>query len=142
MYWVNFVMVQLFTISKMKPKKAKRKVSTEEALLPLIGDSLEKLDCRKTVEEQVKTFLADIGMTTTEQVVIQSFAIACNINKINYNNVIFELHHNFAEVKKNRIKLILRENFKKWLQIHPELVESYPKISFMSVLKVFAKRFA
>lgn len=134
------------TISELKPKKAKRKISTEEeALLPIIGDSLEKLKSIKTHKKKIETFLADIGMTTTEQMVTQSFVVACSLyytKKINYNNVIIELHRRFPEVKKNRIKLILRENFKIWLEMHPELEENYHCISLMSILRVYAKRFA
>ena len=126
-----------------KPKKAAKKVGGEEtALLNVIGDSLEKLDRTKTAEEQVETFLADIGMATTERMVTQSFVIACDIKKINYENVILELHNMFPKVKEDIIKSILKENFKKWLDVHSELVESCPKISLMAVLKVFAKRFA
>lgn len=130
-------------MSEPKPKKAMKKVGGwEAALLNVIGDSLEKLDRTKTVEEQVETFLTDIGMATTERMVTQSFVIACDIKKINYENVILELHNMFPKVKEDIIKSILKENFKKWLDEHPELVESCPKISLMAVLKVFAKRFA
>lgn len=130
-------------MSESKPKKAIKKVGGEEsALLNVIGDSLEKLDCTKTVEEQVEIFLTDIGMATTERMVTQSFVIACDIKKINYENVILELHKMFPKVKEDIIKSILKENFKKWLDVYPELVESCPKISLMAVLKVFAKRFS
>lgn len=130
------------TMSETKSKRAKNVGGEETALLNAIGDSLEKLDCTKTVEEQVETFLTDIGMITTERMVTQSFVIACNIKKIKYENVILELHNMFPKVKEEIIKSILKENFNKWLDVHPELVESCPKISFMAVLKIFAKRFA
>lgn len=131
------------TTTEPKPKKAAKKVGGEEsALLNVIGNSLEKLDSTKTVGEQFETFLTDIGMETTERMVTQSFVIACDIKKINYENVILELHNMFPKVKEDIIKSILKENFKKWLDLHPELVESCPKISLMAVLKVFAKRFA
>ncbi len=129
--------------SKTEPKKVTKKVGGEEtALLGIIGESLKKLDSTKKVEEQVDDFLTDIGMTTSEKMVTMSFVVACNIKKINYKNVIFELQSMFPEVKENMIKSILQENFKKWLDLHPELVESCPKISLMAMLKVFAKRFA
>lgn len=130
-------------VTTTEPKKVAKKVDGEEsALLNVIGNSLEKLDRTKTVEEQVETFLTDIGMETTERMVTQSFVIACDIKKINYENVILELHNMFPKVKEDIIKLILKENFNKWLDLHPELVESCPRISLMAVLKVFAKRFA
>lgn len=131
------------TTTEDKPKKAAKKVGGEEsALLDVIGNALEKLNRTKKVEEQVEFFLTDIGMTTTERMVTQSFVIACNIKKINYESVILELHNMFPKVKEDIIKSVLKENFKKWLEQYPELVESCPKISLMTVLKVFAKRFA
>ncbi len=131
------------TTSELKPKKAAKKVGVEEsALLNIIGESLKKLDSTKKVEEQVVDFLTDIGMTTSERMVTQSFVVACDIKRINYKNVILELHNMFPNVEEDSIKSILKENFKKWLDLHPELVESCPKISLMAVLKVFAKRFA
>lgn len=120
---------------------AKTVSSGEFALLNIIGESLKKLDSTKKVEEQVIDFLTDIGMSTSEKMVIQSFVVACDIKRINYENVILELHNMFPKVKEEFIKLILKENFKKWLDLHPELLESCPKISFMAILKVFAKRF-
>ncbi len=131
------------TTTEPKPKKAAKKVGSEEsALLDIIGESLKKLDPTKKVEEQVDDFLTAIGMTTSERMVTRSFVVACDIKKINYENVILELHNMFPNVKEDIIKSILKDNFKKWLDLHPELVESCPKISFMAVLKVFAKRFS
>ncbi len=131
------------TTTEPKPKKAAKKVGSEESfLLDIIGESLKKLDPTKKVKEQVDNFLTDIGMTTSERIVTQSFVAACDIKRINYENVILELHNMYPKVKKEIIKSILKENFKKWLDLHPELVESCPKISLMAVLKVFAKRFA
>lgn len=131
------------TTTEPKPKKTAKKVGCEEsALLNIIGESLKKLDSTKKVEEQVVDFLTDIGMTTSESIVTQSFVVACDIDRISYKNVVFELHNMFPKVKEEIIKSILNENFKKWLDLHPELVESCPKISLMALLKVFAKRFA
>lgn len=46
------------------------------------------------------------------------------------------------EVNEDVIKATLKENFKKWLEQYPELAKKCPKMSLMSVLKVFAKKFA
>lgn len=128
-------------VSKTKPLI--KKVSEEEAaLLETIGFAFDKLDTSKMVEEQVDSFLTDIGMTTTERMVTQSFIIACNINKINYENVLLGLHDEFPKVKKAIIKNILTEAFNNWLEKYPNLAEKCPKISLMTVLKVFAKKFA
>lgn len=132
-------------VSTTEPKKTTKtkKVGTEKsALLNSIGDSLEKLDPTKNIGEQIVDFLNDIGMTVSETMIVQSFVIACNIKKITYENVILELHRMFPEVKEDFIKSVLKDNFKKWLGLHPELVESYPKISFMALLKIFAEKFS
>ena len=50
--------------------------------------------------------------------VTQSFVVACDIKRINYENVILELHNMFTKVKEDIIKSILKENFKKWLDLH------------------------
>lgn len=131
------------TADKAAKKSPAKKVGGEEAaLLETIGFAFDKLDASKKVEEQVESFLTDIGMTTTERMVIQSFIIACDIKKINYENVLIGLHEQFPKVKEEIIKNILKEEFKNWLEKYPTLAEKCPKISLMSVLKVFAKRFA
>jgi hypothetical protein len=48
----------------------------------------------------------------------------------------------YPEVNEDIIKASLKENFKKWLKQYPELAKKCPKLSLMSVLKTFAKRFA
>lgn len=127
----------------VETKTTAKKVSGEEAALrEVIGFAFDKLDASKTVREQVESFLTDIGMTTTERMVTQSFIIACDIKKINYENVLLGLHKEFPEVKEEIIKNILKEAFKNWLEKYPTLAEKCPKISLMAVLKVFAKKFA
>ena len=127
----------------VETKTTAKKVSGEEAALrEVIGFAFDKLDASKTVREQVESFLTDIGMTTTERMVTQSFIIACDIKKINYENVLLGLHKEFPEVKEEIIKNILKEAFKNWLEKYPTLAEKCPKISLMAILKVFAKKFA
>lgn len=131
------------TADKVAKKSSAKKVGGEEAaLLETIGFAFDKLEATKKVEEQVESFLTDIGMTTTERMVTQSFIIACDIKKINYESVILGLHEQFPKVKEELIKNILKEAFKNWLEKYPILAEKCPKISLMSVLKVFAKRLA
>lgn len=126
----------------VKTKVTAKKASGEETtLLESIGFAFDKLDSSKNAKDQVYSFLTDIGMTTTERMVTQSFIIACNIKKINYENVIHGLHEEFPNVKEEIIKSILKDAFKNWLKNYPTLAEKCPKISLMSVLKVFAKRF-
>lgn len=114
--------------------------NAENVLLEAIGFALDKLDSSKEPEEQVDSFLTDIGMPISEKMVRQSFVIACDIKKITYKNVILKLHNMNPKVRENIIMVTLKENFKKWLDQHPELAKKCPKISFMSLLKIFAKR--
>lgn len=131
------------TVDKAVKTPAKKVSNEESALLEVIGFALEKLDASKTLEEQVETFLTDIGMSTSEKMVTQAFIIACNIEKINYENVVLKLHDVYhPEFKEEAIKRILQDNFKEWLNQYPTLAEKCPIISFTSLLKVFAKRFA
>jgi len=123
-------------------KTAKKVGSEEEALLETIGFALDKLDSSKKATEQIESFLADIGMITTEKMVTNSFIIACDIKKINYENVLLGLHKKFPTVKERVIKIILKKSFKNWLNKYPTLADKCPKISLISILKVFAKRFA
>lgn len=135
--------IDVATDKVKKTKTPAKKVGGEEAaLLEAIGFAFDKLDTSKKVEEQVESFLTDIGMTTTERMVTQSFIIACDIKKINYENVLLGLHEEFPKVKEEIIKNILKEAFKNWLEKYPTLAEKCPKISLMAVLKVFAKKFA
>ena len=130
-------------INKSTERFSVKKIGGEEAaLLELIGFAFDKLDSSKTVEEQIESFLTDIGMTTTEKMVTQSFIIACDIKKINYENIILRLHEEFPKEKEEIIKNVLKETFKNWLEKYPTLSERCPKISLMAILKVFAKRFA
>ena len=126
-----------------KSKTPAKKVGGEEAaLLEAIGFAFDKLDISKKVDEQIESFLTDIGMITTERMVTQSFIIACDIKKIKYVNVILKLHEQFPKVREEIIENILKEAFKNWLEKYPTLTEKFPKISFMALLKVFAKKFA
>lgn len=122
-----------------KPLTNKKTSGAEKAFLEAVGFAFDKLDPSKKIEEQLDSFLTDIGMTS-EEMVKQSFVIACNIKKITYENVILELHKIYPKIVEENIKAILKENFKKWLE-QSKLAEKCPRMSFMSVLKMFAKRF-
>lgn len=124
-------------------EKKQEKIGSEEtALTEIIGFALEKLNNTNPIEEQIKEFLVDINMLVEEDVIIQSFIIACNIDKINYESILFNLHDLYPHIEEKRIKVSLKENFKSWLKQYPELVKECPRISFISILKVFAKRFS
>ena len=104
------------------------------------GSAFDKLDSSKPIQEQIDSFIADIGIPANEKMLRQTFVIACDIKKITYENVIFELHKMYPTANEDILKASLKKSFKKWLEQYPELAEKCPKLSLMSVLKVFAKR--
>lgn len=129
------------TINDVTKKVSKKDSDVEKALLETLGSAFDKLDSSKKVEEQIDSFMADIGMPISERLIRQSFVIACDIKKITYGNVILELHNMYPKIKENIIQASLKENFKKWLEQYPELAKKCHRISLMSLLKLFAKRF-
>ena len=129
------------TISQVATVSTTQKVSNvEKALLESFGSAFDKLDPSKPIQEQIDSFITDIGIPTGEKMLRKTFVIAYDIKKITYENVILELHKMYPTVNEDIIKASLKESFKKWLEQYPELAEKCPKLSLMSVLKAFAKR--
>ena len=129
------------TISQVATVSTTQKGSNgEKALLESFGSAFDKLDSSKPIQEQIDSFIADIGIPANEKMLRQTFVIACDIKKITYENVIFELHKMYPTANEDMLKASLKKSFKKWLEQYPELAEKCPKLSLMSVLKVFAKR--
>lgn len=58
---------------------------------------------------KIETFLTDIGMITTNRMIIRAFAITCGIKKIKYGNIILELHKEFQTLKEDIIKSNLKK---------------------------------
>lgn len=109
-------------------------------MLEVIGFALDKLDSSKPIKEQLDSFLSDIDMPANE-VIVQSFIIACNIDKITYGCILCELDKSFSYLRRKRFNRVLKETFKIWLEKYPTLQEKFPRVSFMTMLKLFSKRF-
>lgn len=120
------------------------KVGEEElALLNAIGTSLDKLDKSRPVEEQLDSFFKEIGMPLNNSLLNKVFILSSNIDKIKYENIIDELRTKsniHLSYTPEQIKSTLKIIFKDWIKKYPTLQEC-PKISIISLLKVFAKRF-
>lgn len=116
---------------------------TEVILSEVIGGALDNLDTSKEPEEQIDFFLIEIGMPR-EEVIKNAFIAACNISKITYPNTVLEVFKMCQDQKEDEstIERKLKENFQDWLTQHPALKEKCPKISFMNLLRIFAKKFA
>ena len=132
------------SLSTEKPEKKKiaEKISTEEtALLEAIGPALEHLRTNVTPTIQAASFANEIGFDTSNKYVIESFVYACNVKKINYENIVAAISAAHNGMNEKIIKMQLKDAFKDWLFKHPEIAEKCPKISITSLLKVFAKKF-
>ena len=118
----------------------------ETAILDTIGFAFDKLDTTKNPKSQIAGFLVDIGMNAVDKnmnkILITAFNIAYNVEKINYENIILGINNEISSMKETEIKNALKTIFKDWLTKYPELAERCPKISLMSILKVWKKKFA
>lgn len=117
-----------------------KKPSAEDYVAELLASSFANLDKSKLVEEQIEMFLNGIGFQTNEKIIKQSFVVACKVKKVSYESIILELRNVYPKIREEIIKETMREQFKKWLTLYPEAKEKYPKISFMVLLKVFARK--
>ena len=113
----------------------------ENLLWKYLKKDLEKIDYSMTVEENIDYFLDSIGMSTDE-IIMQSFVIACNTKRITYAKIINQLKEMYPEKMSTELRKTLRDNFKKWLEKNPELATQCRQISIMNLLKLFAKMFA
>lgn len=127
-------------VNEDKPSNNTKKPSAEDYVAELLASSLSSLDKSKPVVEQIDMFLNGIGFQNNEKIIKQSFVAACEVKKVGYESIILELRNVYPKIKEEIIKATMREEFKKWLTMYPEAKEKYPKISFMVLLKVFAKK--
>ena len=136
--------VDVTTDTRVKDSFAEtnEKVSAEDYLSCIFSNALDSLDKTKSIEDSVNEFLDAIGMSKTEEIIRNSFIVACSVKKINYASINIELHNLLPNVREETIQETLKKEFKKWLAIHPDLKESCPKISIMALLKIFAKKMA
>lgn len=130
------------TGAKDSSAKADEKVSAEDYLTCIVSDALGSLDKTKSIEDSVDAFLDAIGMSNNGRITKSSFIAACVVKKIGYESIIIELHNSFPKMREEIIKATLKDEFKKWLAIHPDVKENYPKISIITLLKIFAKKMA
>lgn len=137
----NMDLDELDEHSDREAKESIKNIGNEEsALYEVVGTVLDKLDKTKPISEQVEFFIKEIGMQTSSDFLILAFLTACNIEKINYENILSKLHELKPDNNSNKIKEALKQDFKNWLKQYPKLSEKCPKISIISLLKVFVKR--
>lgn len=140
-------------LDDVNSKSIIKKLGKEEvALREIVGEKLKQLGNDRPNEKKVKNFLTEIEMIkekcensqkTMQEIVIESFLISCDLTKINYENIISKLkNEKFKTVKEEIIKSYMRSAFKNWIDNYPDIVAACPKISMISLLKVFAKQFS
>lgn len=121
---------------------SKENETEENVILSVIGESLEKLGVDELTTDKIEEFLSEIGMVTST-FVKQAILYACGAKKITYAGVLAELYlENSAAVPESKIKAILKDTFKKWINENPTVSEKYPRLSFVSFLKIFSRKFA
>ena len=113
----------------------------EDVLTELIGDSIQSLDKNSDLEPQLDDFLTAIGMSN-EVLIKQAFVVACKVKSVKYESILIELRSQNPDQKDEEIKQALKDAFKTWINNnYPTIIEQFPKISIISLLKFFAKSF-
>lgn len=132
-------------ISKVEPtvesKTSSKKANTTQTITieKAIAEALDKLDSTKNPEEQIETFLEDIGMPKTEKLKY-AFTVALDMPRITFEAVTAKISEKYPKWKEADIKKELRKVFKNWIEKNPELVENYSRSSLVSIIKLFVKK--
>ena len=122
------------------------KSSNEElALQEIIGPALEKIKPNVDFDGQLHSFLANIGMPTNVITLNKAFEIGVYLEKITYNNLISKLISDnpemYDESDSKNLRNLLKRIFDNWAQNYPDLKKQCSKISIVSIIKMFAKKF-
>jgi hypothetical protein len=110
----------------------------QSALEEFIGPALERIDPSSTCPSRqlIEQFLLDIKFDSSDFYVLTAFQYSVAVQQITYSSICAQISSNPVHAEK-----ILKKEFNKWISQYPELKQTYPKISFCSLLKAFAKRF-
>lgn len=122
-----------------QPSNDNEKTSAEDFLAAFFASSLESLDTSKTIGENIDMFLNSIGFQSNE-IIRTSFRATLSVKKVCYESIIFEIRKFYPTVKEEIIKATMKNEFNKWLNMHPKIKEKCPRVSFTALLKVFAKK--
>lgn len=113
----------------------------EEALSELIGETIQSLDKNSDLESQLDKFLAEIKMSNN-LLVKQAFVAACKVKKLKFESILIELKNKNPNYSEEEIKKFLKDTFKTWLSTnYPIILEQFPRISFMQLLKFFSRNY-
>ena len=113
----------------------------EDALAELIGESVQTLDKNSDLEPQLDDFLTTIGISN-EILIKQAFLAACKVKKVKFESILIELKNQNPDKKEREIQQALKDAFKTWISTnYPTIIEQFPNMSFISLLKFFVKRY-
>ena len=121
-------------------------LTAEMALQEIIGPALEKVMPGLYPEDnQIFKFLADIGMPTNVITLRKAFEVGIHLEKITYNNLISQIISEnpemYDESDSKNLRNLLKRIFDNWAQNYPDLKKQCSKISIVSIIKMFAKKF-
>ena len=122
------------------------KSSNEElALQEIIGPALEKIKPNVDFDGQLHSFLANIVMPTNVITLRKAFEVGIHLEKITYNNLISQIISEnpemYDESDSKNLRNLLKRIFDNWAQNYPDLKKQCSKISIVSIIKMFAKKF-
>lgn len=122
------------------------KSSNEElALQEIIGPALEKIKPNVDLDGQLHSFLANIGMPNNVITLRKAFEVGIHLEKITYNNLISQIISEnpemYDESDSKNLRNLLKRIFDNWAQNYPDLKKQCSKISIVSIIKMFAKKF-
>lgn len=122
------------------------KSSNEElALQEIIGPALEKIKPNVDLNGQLHSFLANIGMPNNVITLRKAFEVGIYLEKITYNNLISQIISEnpemYDESDSKNLRNLLKRIFDNWAQNYPDLKKQCSKISIVSIIKMFAKKF-
>ena len=121
-------------------------LTAEMALQEIIGPALEKVMPGLYPEDnQISKFLADIGMPNNVITLRKAFEVGIHLEKITYNNLISQIISEnpemYDESDSKNLRNLLKRIFDNWAQNYPDLKKQCSKISIVSIIKMFAKKF-
>lgn len=121
-------------------------LTAEMALQEIIGPALEKVMPGLYPEDnQIFKFLADIGMPNNVITLRKAFEVGIYLEKITYNNLISQIISEnpemYDESDSKNLRNLLKRIFDNWAQNYPDLKKQCSKISIVSIIKMFAKKF-
>jgi len=129
-------------LEKANVPKAVKKENTENvetAIRKTFKTAFDKIDKGKTVEENLNSFLDEIGLDKTAPFVFKSFRVSTQVKKTNYESILLELKKDTKNVTEEQIKAELRKIFDGYISKYPDLKGKYPKISIMNFIKAYEK---